>query len=51
MQTLHKKLFFLTDVNVLINVDTSETDKVMRNDKAVNCLTGAVKMTKSKLSE
>lgn len=39
---------------MIINEDTSDfaqTDTVMRNDKAANCLTGTVKMTKSKLSE
>ena len=39
---------------MIINEDTSnfaQTNTVMSNDKAVNCLTGTVKMTKSKLSE
>lgn len=48
------KLLFIMEVDVIINQDTSDfaqTDTVMSNDKAVNCLTGTVKMTKSKLSE
>ena len=32
-------------IMMVINEDTS--DLLMRNDKAVNCLTGTVKMTKS----
>lgn len=39
---------------MIINEDTSDfaqTDTVMSNGKAANCLTGTVKMTKSKLSE
>lgn len=50
----HYVLLYNTEVNVIINGDTSDfaqADTVMRNDKAVNCLTGTVKMTKSKLSE
>lgn len=31
--------------------DFAQIDTAMRNDKSVNCLTGTVKMTKSKLSE
>lgn len=53
-ETQHYVLLHNTEVNVIINGDTSDfaqADTVMRNDKAVNCLTGTVKMTKSKLSE